>query len=103
MAPATRSCDAILRRDPATMSRHVPPRSQMYRFGAAVGEGELLGVAKAMNPSLDDKYKRPAVVVDKTLEDFRDLSVESLGKVKSLGHGDRNLTPAHVFGLASQR
>jgi len=74
-----------------------------YRFGASVEEGEISGVSKAMNPMLDDKYKRPAVVVDKILEDFRELSGEGLGKIKNLGHGDRMTAPNHVFGLPSQR
>jgi hypothetical protein len=41
------------------------------RFGGNVNEGEKLGVAKAMCPSLDETYKRPPVVVEKLLEDFK--------------------------------
>jgi len=74
-----------------------------YRFGAAVHKGEKLGVAKAYNPTLDEEYKRPAVVVEQTLENFREVTYEPLGSVKNLGHGNRNLPNNHVFGLPSQR
>ena len=59
----------------------------IHRFGAAVKDGQQNGVAKAINPALDPSYKRPAVVVDKLLEDFRGVTSEGLGAVKNLGHG----------------
>lgn len=49
-----------------------------------------------IDPLSHEQFKRPAVVVDKILEDFRELSSEGLGKVKNLGHGDRNVMPSHV-------
>jgi len=75
----------------------------LYRFGGTVNKGEINGVGKAMNPTLDDDYKRPSVVVDKILEDFRDVTCEALGTVKNLGHGNRHLPGNHVYGLPSQR
>lgn len=72
-----------------------------FRFGGAVKDGEKLGVAKAINPALDPSYKRPPVVVEKLLEDFRVVSTEGLGEVKNLGYGTK--APSnHVFGMPSQ-
>ena len=71
-----------------------------FRFGGAVKDGEKAGVAKAINPALDPDYKRPPVVVEKLLEDFRVVSTEGLGTVKNLGFGDVK-QPA-VFGKPSQ-
>ena len=61
-----------------------------------------MGVAKAMNPSLDDNWKRPPVVVEKLLEDFRVVSTESLGAVKNLGYGNTKVPGSHVYGMPSQ-
>jgi len=91
------------RRGYSWQSKHGAIDPSLYRFGANVQKGEMEGVAKAMNPSLDESYKRPAVVVEKILEDFREVTSESLGKAKNLGHGDRSLSGNHVFGLPSQR
>ena len=72
-----------------------------FRFGGAVKDGEKLGVAKAINPALDPEWKRPPVVVEKLLEDFRVVSTEGLGQVKNLGYG--TTAPSnHVFGMPSQ-
>ena len=73
-----------------------------FRFGGAVKDGEKMGVAKAMNPWLDDSYKRPPVVVEKLLEDFRVVSTEGLGAVKNLGYGNRSVPGGHVYGMPSQ-
>jgi len=73
-----------------------------FRFGGNVHEGEKQGVAKAMNPALDDTYKRPPVVVEKLLEDFRVVSTEGLGAVKNLGFGPKSVPPTHVYGMPSQ-
>lgn len=72
-----------------------------FRFGGAVKDGERLGVAKAINPALDPEWKRPPVVVEKLLEDFRVVSTEGLGQVKNLGYG--TTAPSnHIFGMPSQ-
>jgi len=71
-----------------------------YRFGAGK-EGEKAGVAKAMNPWLDRTYQPPPVVVEKLLEDHRELSAEALGKAKNLGFG-KYTDPQHMFGVPSQ-
>jgi len=73
-----------------------------FRFGGAVKDGEIQGVAKAMNPALDESYQRPPVVVEKRLEDFRVVSQEGLGNVKNLGFGDTGLNGNHVYGMPSQ-
>ena len=73
----------------------------MYRFGGRGKEGEKAGVAKAMNPWLDDTYQPDPVVVEKLLEDFRELSCEGLGTAKNLGFGVTT-DPQHMFGMASQ-
>ena len=46
-----------------------------FRFGGTE-DGEKDGVAKTFNPALAPDYKRPAVVVEKRLEDFRELNAE---------------------------
>ena len=58
--------------------------------------------AKAMNPVLDETYKRPPVVVDKRLEDFKTVSSEALGEVKNLGFGPKTVGKEHVYGMPSQ-
>ena len=73
-----------------------------YRFGGAVKEGEKAGVAKTFNPGLDPHWKRPDVVVEKLLEDYRELASEGLGTVKNLGFG-KYTDPQHMFGVASQK
>jgi len=75
---------------------------QTFRFGGNVHEGEKLGVAKAINPVLDDTYKRPPVVVEKRLEDFKTVSSETLGAVKNLGFGPKTVGATHVYGMPSQ-
>ena len=73
-----------------------------YRFGGAVKDGMLNGVGKAMNPELDEDYKRPPVVVEKLLEDFKTVATEGLGSVKNLGFGDKSVGRGHVYGMPSQ-
>lgn len=73
-----------------------------HRFGAAVKHGMHNGVGKAMNPELDENYKRPAVVVDKQLEDFRAVNAERLGVVQNLGFGNAKAGANDVCGMPSQ-
>ena len=73
-----------------------------FRFGGTAKDGEKDGVAKTFNPALAPDYQRPAVVVEKRLEDFRELNAEGLGTVKNLGFGQRVPPPGAVFGMASQ-
>lgn len=72
-----------------------------FRFGGRSVAGEMSGVAKAMNPALDETLKRPPVVVEKLLEDHRELSTEGLSTVKNLGFGLR-YNGTGVFGMPSQ-
>ena len=74
----------------------------LFRFGMKAKDGMLNGVGKAMNPALDDDYKRPAIVVDKKLEDFRVVASEKIGQIKNLGFGPKTVGPAHVYGMPSQ-
>jgi len=73
-----------------------------YRFGGRTEGGDKNGVAKAINPALDESYKRPPIVVDKRLEDFRVVNSEGLGTIKNLGHGAKQLPTNHVYGMPSQ-
>ena len=73
-----------------------------HRFGGKNKGGMINGVAKAFNPALDEEWSRPPMVVEKRLEDFRELNSESLGGVKNLGFGSRPSGPEKVFGMASQ-
>ena len=71
-----------------------------YRFGAGK-EGEKDGVAKVFNAKLDSAYQGQPVVVEKLLEDFRELNCEGLGKCKNLGFG-MHTDAQRMFGLPSQ-
>ena len=73
-----------------------------YAFGGIVVERDVGGMAKAMNPMLDEKYKKPEIVVEKLLEDWREVSAEGLGRAKNLGHGNL-VDPEHAFGMPSQK
>jgi len=73
------------RRGYSWVDKDGPIDPALFRFGGAVKDGEKAGVAKAINPALDPTYKRPPVVVEKLLEDFRVVSTEGLGTVKNLG------------------
>jgi len=74
-----------------------------YRFGAAVDGGEKLGVAKSMNPSLEDVYVAPPKIVSKRLEDHRELKADELGRARNLGYGERPLPVGEIFGKRSQQ
>jgi hypothetical protein len=75
-----------------------------YTFGGIVCERDVNGMGKAMNPALDERIPKDPVVVDKLLEDFREVHGEQLGKPKNLGFGDRGVDEStHVFGLPSQK
>jgi len=75
-----------------------------YNFGGIVSERDVNGMAKAMNPLLDDRIPREPVVCDKLLEDYREVHGEQLGLVKNLGFGERGVdTKTFVFGMPSQR
>jgi len=74
-----------------------------FMFGGDVKAREYEGVAKSINPKLDpDMPPEGQVVVEKRLEDWRELKSEPLSAVKSVGHN--NHTSHHqVFGMPSQR
>jgi len=90
------------RRGYSWVDKEGPIDPALFRFGGAVKDGEKAGVAKAINPALDPSYKRPPVVVEKLLEDFRTVSTEGLGAVKNLGYGVVAPPAGTVFGMASQ-
>ena len=68
-----------------------------HRFGGKNKGGMINGVAKAFNPALDEEWSRPPMVVEKRLEDFRELNSESLGGVKNLGFGSRPSPINYMF------
>jgi len=90
------------RRGYSCVDKDGPIDPALFRFGGAVKDGEKAGVAKAINPALDPTYKRPPVVVEKLLEDFRVVSTEGLGTVKNLGFGVVAPPTGTVFGMPSQ-
>jgi len=73
-----------------------------YAFGADIKAREIEGVAKSLNPKIDPNSVPPAVVVEKRLEEFRDVHTEPLAAVKSVGHGHIT-THDRVFGMPSQK
>jgi hypothetical protein len=95
-------------------STTVDPSS--FKFGASTGvsASAAFGVAQALNqdhaatcdPSWQaEKQSRPLsrVVVSKTEESFRATTADTLGTVRSLGHGEVDLPNNHRFGVPSQR
>ena len=65
-----------------------------YRFGYVV-PSERGGVSQAMTYGRDTK----TVLVKKTVEDFKDVHADDLGKPRNHGFGDqRNLSPKFTFG-----
>ena len=77
----------------------VAPHEPLVCPPSSVTHGAFVVSHATYAPS--SQYKRPAVVVEKILEDFREVSTEALGTVKNLGHGDRNVSGVHVRPIPS--
>lgn len=71
-----------------------------HRFGkvdkGALRDGE--GAAIALNPARDPAARAPAVIA-KRVADYRNVAVDHLGRVKSLGRGDA-APPSEAFGAS---
>jgi len=72
-------------------------------FGTHESNPYREGVAKAMNPTLEDGHIEGAKIVQKRLEDFKMTDGGELGRATNLGHGDQSLPGSHVFGVPSRR
>lgn len=79
----------------------VDPLSQS--FGLAEKIPYTDGVAKALNPLLDEENKASAEIVRKRVEDFKMTNNDELGRVKNLGHDQQTAGPDHVYGVPSRR
>jgi hypothetical protein len=71
-------------------------------FGGLDKEQYLEGVAKALNPLRDENNKAAAVIVHKSVEDFKSTNNDELGRVKNLGHGEKP-SEEHIYGVPSRR
>jgi len=77
-----------------------------YAFGRSIHKPEVDGVAKTLAPKPGDggpgEIMPNPLIVEKKLEDWREVKCEPLGRVKSVGHGNRT-EPDKVFGMPSQK
>ena len=90
------------RRGYSWVDKNGPIDSSTYSFGGLTHPRDVEGVSKLLNPSTDAELSRRQVVVEKRLEDFREVASEPLGRVKTLGHGTL-VSSEQVFGMPSQK
>lgn len=73
-----------------------------HRFGqvdkGALRDGE--GAAIALNPARDPSLPKPSAVLPKRVSDYRNVALDHLGRVKSLGRGDEALPEGVAFGAS---
>mmetsp|Transcript_15215 Transcript_15215/g.49938 ORF Transcript_15215/g.49938 Transcript_15215/m.49938 type:complete len:434 (+) Transcript_15215:25-1326(+) len=79
----------------------IDPASKVFGYHEKIAYRE--GVAKALNPTLQDDAVLSATIVQKRLEDFKMTDSTELGQSTNLGHGDRGLPGDHTFGVPSRR
>jgi hypothetical protein len=95
-------------------STPVDPASFKFGQRTGVSASAASGVAQALNQdnaaTVDpawqaERRSRPLsrVVVSKTEESFRATTADTLGTVRSLGHGEVDLPDGHRYGVPSQR
>lgn len=85
-----------------TAQGHVDP--SVFRFGKPGDSTEHNAIYYALHPKLDPYVQQPPNIIAKALEDYHELTVEALGKPKSVGHGDYSLPlPDSGFGMPSKR
>jgi len=72
-----------------------------FRFGQVVKVNYRDGVAKALNPALDETLPPNAGIQSKVVEDFKDTHSDGLGSCRNLGLGARGLPLDHTFGMPS--
>lgn len=71
-----------------------------HRFGYA--ESKLLnGAAYSLHPERKDGAFPKTVIVKKTVEDFKQVAHDILGKPKNLGQGKPPLQDGHTFGVST--
>lgn len=74
------------------------------RFGKPGDATEHNAIYYALHPTEDPYVPQPAKIIAKSLEDFKEMTVESLGKPRPVGHGDHNVPiPEEGFGMPSKR
>jgi len=75
-----------------------------FRFGRQGDATEHNAIYYALHPAQDPYVTQPARIVSKDLEDFKEVTTETLGKPKPVGHGDHpGPVPDDGFGLPSKR
>jgi len=72
-------------------------------FGLVEKDPYMHGVAKALNPLVDENNKDSATIVRKRIEDFKMTNNDELGRVRNLGHDQSTAAPGHVYGVPSRR
>lgn len=71
-----------------------------FKFGQVDEEGRKGGVENALKGDAA-KEKRSAVVIQKTVTDFKQFNKDHLGKIKHTGAGLHGLPEEHAFGLST--
>jgi hypothetical protein len=71
-----------------------------HRFGYA--EQKILnGAAHSLHPERKEGGFPKTIIVQKTVEDFKNVSHDILGKPKNLGQGELPLPKDHIFGCST--
>jgi len=68
-----------------------------HKFGAVEKDVYREGVAKALNPAIDENFRDKVNIVPKRLEHFKITDQDELGRPRNLGHG-KQLPADHTFG-----
>lgn len=79
-----------------------PVDKNNHRFGQQIPI-ELSGVAMALHPETFGGVHPKTEIIKKTVEDFRNVNSEELGKSKNLGTGKSVPDPDRVFGVATYK
>lgn len=74
-----------------------------HSFGGSTAIDYKNGVAKAMNPDLEYESKvKPTQFTPKTVDDFKKVMGDDLGKVRNLGLGEHKVPADHVYGMKNK-
>eukprot|EP00976_Prorocentrum_cordatum_P067582 1178806-Prorocentrum_minimum.AAC.2 len=90
------------RRDYNWKDAKIDPDKHVFGYTEKEDPSTRNGVAKALNPSLGEGFKDTATIVPQMLEHFYITEKDHLGKVKKLGHGNRNIPADFAYGVASE-
>jgi len=75
---------------------------KQFKFGWVDELGVRDGVKKAMSgPAQDPEREVGAMIVQKTVTDYKDFNTDLLGKTKKTGAGLHNLSVEHVYGAST--